>query len=153
MGLIERLEQEHEELVYMIDEISQLQDGARKSHDYHGSFQRILSHEGSEEETLYEALDDRPEANEAREKGRDDHRAILRVIELLNEITPDNILWDERLNELKALLRDHVRMEEEQLFPKARELLGEERLVRLEEQYASIERVLARPPSPTVNRI
>jgi hemerythrin superfamily protein len=153
MGLIERLEQEHEELVYMIDEISQLQDGERKSHDYHGSFQRLLSHEGSEEETLYEALDDRPEVDGAREKGRDDHRAILRAVELLNEITPDNILWDERLGDLASLVKEHVGREEEELFPPAREILGAERLERLEEQYAEVAKVLDRPPSRTVNRV
>ena len=53
MDIIEQLHQEHEELAFMMDELLHLQDGERNSHDYLGSFQHIIAHEGSEEEALY----------------------------------------------------------------------------------------------------
>ncbi len=140
-------------MAFMMDELLHLQNGERNSHDYLGSFQRIIAHEGAEEEALYSLILSNPELSRVAERGHEEHIGIRSAIEEMNSITPDNVQWAERLYELKLRLVAHFRTEEDSIFPKVKQVLSAEDLSKIGEAYRSAYRSLERPPSKVVNRV
>ncbi len=153
MDLIDRLEQEHKELEYMMDELCHLQDGERKSHDYLASFRRIIAHEGSEEGTIYPAMMRHPGLLGVVRQGCNEQRALRKIIDSMGAMTPDNALWAPRLEELRDMLRNHIRTEEDDIFMKARGTISPEELEDLDGQYVSMKRELETPPAAAVHSI
>lgn len=153
MDIIEQLRQEHEKLEFMMDELLHLQDGERNSHDYLGSFQRIIAHEGSEEEALYGIMLLNSELREVAEKGHEEQLGIRKAIEDLNSITPDNVQWGDRLSDLKGQMVAHFRTEEDLIFPQVKQALSDDDLASIGEAYRSAHRNLERPPSRIANRV
>lgn len=152
MNLIERLRKEHTELKGMLDELSHLTDGERKSHDYIASFQRIIAHESSEGAVLYRPLKGEPRLDMVVEQVCDEHEAIKHVIDEMKEISPDNMIWGDRMVTLIAMMEGHIRNEEAIVFPMAIDVLGEERLKSMDEDYRSMEEELRRPPVRALHR-
>lgn len=153
MNLIDRLTRENKELLSMMDEITHLIDGERSSHDYVGSFQRIMAHEGSKDEVLYDVVADLAGISYLIALGRDQQSEIRQAIEDLNAITADNIRWEPSMGWLNDLLKMHYQMEEGELFPMVLEVMDEEELSELDQQYVQAERAMSRPPSRVMNRI
>lgn len=153
MDIIEQLRQEHEKLAFLMDELLHLQDGERNSHDYLSSFQRIIAHEGAEEEALYKIILSDPVLGKVAEKGHEEHISIRNAIEDMNSITPDNVQWGERLLELKLRLVAHFKTEEGSVFPKVKLVLSEEDLSSIGEVYNAAYKGLERPPSRITNRV
>jgi len=153
MDIIEQLRQEHDELAYMMDELLNLEDGARTSHDYLSSFQRIIAHEGAKAEALYELILLNPKLSEAAEKGQQEQRGIREAIERLNAIRPDNERWNDDLTEMRRRLVEHFRTEEESIFPRLGEILAPPDLAEVEETYLLAYRSMERPPSRVLDRM
>jgi hypothetical protein len=126
----------------MMDEFRHLQDGERSSHDYWGSFQRIITHEGADDEILYSVMVDHPDLVEVAGKVPYQEQEIRRAIESLNGLTPDKIQWEHRLDELNHLLRTHIRPEEDDVFPKAMDVLVREALDGMDGPFTSAKKVL-----------
>lgn len=55
------------------------------------------------------------------------------MLEDLMDMLPDDEDWDEILKELNRLVEHHVAEEENTLFPKAQQVLGEEKVKELAE--------------------
>jgi len=153
MDIIEQLRQEHDELAYMMDELLNLEGGARTSHDYLSSFQLIIAHEGAKAEALYELILPNPKLGEAAEKGRQEQRGIREAIERLNAISPDNERWDDDLTEMRRRLVEHFRTEEESIFPRLGEVLAPPDLAEVGETYLLAYRSMERPPSRVLDRM
>jgi hemerythrin superfamily protein len=82
-------------------------------------------HAHQEEMVVYPAL---RRANEATDADRleGEHGYIKTFIYELNEMGPDSPMWLEKVREFRALVHEHARMEEEQVFPRFKRDLSEE---------------------------
>jgi hemerythrin superfamily protein len=87
-------------------------------------------HAHAEEMVVYPAL---REANEAADADRleGEHGYIKTFIYELNEMGPDAPNWLEKVRQFRDLVREHARMEEEQVFPSFKQALGEEQNARI----------------------
>jgi hemerythrin superfamily protein len=57
----------------------------------------------------------------------DDHADFEAISQQISNSRADDDRWLERVSELRALVREHVRAEEERLFPAAQQVLDQER--------------------------
>ncbi|MEO5773689.1 MAG: hemerythrin domain-containing protein [Sphingomicrobium sp.] len=87
-------------------------------------------HAHQEETVVYPAL---REANEAVDADHleGEHGYIKTFIYELNETGPDSPTWLEKVREFRSLVSRHAHMEEEQVFPRFKQALGEEQNARV----------------------
>ena len=87
-------------------------------------------HAHQEEMVVYPAL---REANEAADADRleCEHGYIKTFIYQLKEMGPSAPNWLETVREFRGLVSEHARMEEEQVFPRFKQALGEEQNARI----------------------
>jgi hemerythrin superfamily protein len=87
-------------------------------------------HAHQEEMVVYPAL---REANETADADHleSEHGYIKTFIYELNEMSPDAPNWLEKVREFRQLVSTHAHMEEEQVFPRFKQELGEEQNARI----------------------
>jgi hemerythrin superfamily protein len=87
-------------------------------------------HAHQEEMVVYPAL---REANEAADADHleNEHGYIKTFIYNLNEMGPDAPNWLDTVREFRQLVSSHAHMEEEQIFPRFKQALGEEQNARV----------------------
>ena len=73
----------------------------------------------------------------------DEHAEIDAILQEIAELPTDKDEWSERIAELKVVVQEHVRKEEDRIFPAARNLLDE---ARAEELGRRIEEMKQQPP-------
>jgi hypothetical protein len=112
----------------------------------------LCAHAKAEEFELYDVLIAYAATRSLAEEGRAEHEKLLTLIAKLDRIEVDHPAWREGFAALRRGFARHVETDEEQLFPLAREILGEHRLRDLDRVYQlrrdQLEReVAAWPPS------
>jgi hypothetical protein len=112
----------------------------------------LCAHVKAEEFELYDVLIAYAATRTLAEEGRAEHEQLLTRIAKLDRIEVDDPAWREGFAALRSGFARHVEGEEELLFPRAREILGERRLRDLDKIYRlrreQLEReVEAWPPS------
>jgi hemerythrin superfamily protein len=90
----------------------------------------LTAHSTIEERHFYPALRS-DETNALLEDSYDDHRELKEIILHLLDVGPLDETFSAELEQLQARIQEHVAVEERELFPRARSLLGAERLARL----------------------
>jgi hemerythrin superfamily protein len=101
---------------------------------------QLLSHERAEALELYTALDGYTAARDmVEEHGREEGK-LESAVNQVDAADAASEAWLERLRELLACVEAHVRLEENEYFPRARQLLGEEAAQDLHERLVSAQR-------------
>lgn len=93
------------------------------------------SHTVAESRTLYDRL---AQFNEMADTIRDDeqeHDEVNRLLEELREMEPDDEQWMDTLETLQKNVEHHVSEEENELFPKARQLLDAQEAENLQGRF------------------
>jgi hemerythrin superfamily protein len=139
MNLFESLHKDHEKVAELFDRLESLGsagDGSREE-VFHALARELDIHTQAEEKYLYSRLKGEEETRELVLESLDEHKEIRKALEELDALdkgTPD---WIRSLNACRILVQVHVAQEENDLFPKARRLLGEDELAALAEDIAS----------------
>ena len=143
---IELLTQQHREVKEMFDRFENMTDRAKVSKKKLADeiCNALIMHTTIEEEIYYPAT---REASEDTEDMIDEavveHASAKDLIAQIMEMDPGDDLYDAKVKVLGELVEHHVKEEEEEMFPKTRELkldmkaLGEEMATRQQEIEAS----------------
>jgi iron-sulfur cluster repair protein YtfE (RIC family) len=97
-------------------------DGADKFHELKNELE---VHTKIEEDVLYPALEKQDETRDLVADSREEHDKAKQMLGQIEQRQEDGQPWHELLGELKSLLDHHMEEEEQELFPKARQLLSE----------------------------
>lgn len=130
MDAVKLLMEDHRRVEDLIARFESLHERAAKVKIVQELSQELNLHAQEEETIFYPAF-----RSAAKDEGMVQHalEEHQEVKDLLNSLTDE--LSDQELTskimELKQLLQDHVQEEEEEMFPKAREALGDSELERL----------------------
>jgi hemerythrin-like domain-containing protein len=134
---IELLKADHETVRKLLNEISETTERAEKTRGE--LLERIASelsvHTRIEEEIFYPALRDAGEKEESVMvyEAREEHRAVDElVLPDLEKTEVGSMEFSGRVKVLKELIEHHADEEEEEMFPKAEQLLSEAELEELE---------------------
>jgi hemerythrin-like domain-containing protein len=110
---------------------------------------RLMRHSNIEEAHFYPAVADHASRGGALvDAALRQHKAAESVTSRIDRMSPDNIDFDAALRELIADVREHVRMEETEIFPAVEAALGPERLLELGRQLERAMRTVPTRPHP-----
>jgi hemerythrin-like domain-containing protein len=140
MNAIELLKNNHEMVLALIDElaheIKQIEQTEQDTVDCErmsmfGEFKDTLTqHTRLEERTLYPELEGFSETRLPIYESYREHKRIRDLLTKMEKLRKDRHCdrWDDKLKESQQNLQRHVAREEDELFPKAMQLLGQARL-------------------------
>jgi len=134
------LEADHAKVRKLLEQLEKARDAGRRRELLERIDEELTVHATIEEEVFYPAF------REAGEKKEDDklffeaiaeHHVVKVVLPDLRATPPDSEEFAGRAKVLKELVEHHAEEEEKEMFPRARRLLGKERLRDLGAQLAA----------------
>lgn len=147
MNAIELLKQDHETVRKLLDQLTGTTERAVKTRQelLQKIEQELAIHTQLEEQIFYPAYKEAGGKDAAimDAEAREEHRAVeALVLPDLLRTDPGSIPFTGRAKVLKELLEHHIEEEEGELFPEARELLGDKRLEELGLEMESMKKGL-----------
>lgn len=100
-------------------------DKAKRQELFHTLKEALIKHSHAEEKVFYPLLRDKKPAHDMIEHGLDEHHQVESLLSKMDNIPADSDDWLDTLETIHAKVKDHVEEEENDIFPKARQLLGE----------------------------
>ena len=101
----------------------------------------LLSHAAAEEVTFYARLKSKPETSAQIDESIDEHQRMEDLLEELERLGTDSLIFDSRFEDLAATVQRHVEEEENDLFPTAAAALTSEEIEDLDDAFKTQKRV------------
>lgn len=137
MKATELLKQDHKEAMSLINQLESVGSQGANTETFAKLKAALTLHTQLEESLLYPALEN---FDDTRDQVRESYREHKQVDELLAEMMKPADDWSDKLSDLKDDIEHHVDEEENEMFPKAERLLGEERLEEMGRQMEEAKR-------------
>ena len=136
MDAFELLEQDHKKVKKLLSEGDDTTERGVKTREelFARIKQELLVHESIEEELLYPTLKEHDQTKEVSLEGYEEHHFANEVIAELEETPVDDERWGAKFSVLKENIEHHIEEEEEEMFPKARKVLSQEKIDELGER-------------------
>ena len=144
MNAIELLKQDHQEALAVLDELEIAEEELEETDLAQGqqAFTRLHGmlkvHTRLEEEIFYPALEQFSETRDLVREAYREHEHVDELLTQLGGLDPVDEEFQELLLELRDSLDQHIEEEEGELFPKAEEFCGPERLNELGQQIEQL---------------
>lgn len=129
------LEAEHRDLMRLLDEVERAAPPQRQA-AFDRLWQEFEAHTVAEREILYDRLHSDPLTRPTVLFGEQEHHVVESIFRELYRLRPDSERFAAKLHVMRELLRHHIDEEEHDLFPKARQILGEQEPARMGEQFS-----------------
>jgi hemerythrin superfamily protein len=139
-GIFATLHEEHEKVSALMSALARTRaddddrDGTRR--DLYAQIRsELLSHTAAEETTFYVRLKAHPETSSLIDESIDEHQKVDDLLEELDRLGTDSLIFDSRFKDLMAAVEHHVEEEETELFPAATTVLSSEEVAHLDEAF------------------
>ena len=128
---------EHKAVLALFDKLEATEDSQTwiRAHLLTKIKNALGKHALEEENAVYPALRDANEAHDA-DALNGEHGYVKTFLYELENMDPASPDWRAKFRTFRALLEEHIRMEEEEVFPRLRSALGEEGNAKLSEAVA-----------------
>lgn len=128
MNALELLKSDHEQFRQLLQQLTETSDQAVKTRTaaFNMLKAELIAHETVEEEILYPALQEFEQAEKIIKHSYEEHHVADVLLDELTVLAFDDPAWGAKAHVLKESLEHHIKDEEEDMFPKARKLLGDE---------------------------
>jgi hemerythrin superfamily protein len=124
-------------------------DGDRKRDIVHEIIRELSIHAAIEEQFLYPVMrSNLPDGKSLVEEAIQEHQEAKELLDELDGMTPDDGGYDERVRSLIRDVRHHVQEEEDELLPKLRSAVSQERLEQVGEAMEAGKRLAPTRPHP-----
>jgi iron-sulfur cluster repair protein YtfE (RIC family) len=100
----------------------------------------LEAHTVVEEKIFYPEIDKYPSIKELVAEAFDEHAEFEQTLQQISELPTDRADWLEMIKELEEVVQEHVRKEEDKMFPAARKELDESRAEELGRQILEMKR-------------
>lgn len=134
MNAFELLLRDHRKVSELFEQIENSSDPAVQETMFSQLKQELIVHTEIEEKYFYPFLIKFLETEELTVDSIEDHQEIKDLLSELDEISPNDDDWENTIRDLIDAIEHHVKLEENELFPKAQNLLNDETLIRLTEE-------------------
>jgi hemerythrin superfamily protein len=124
------LEGEHREVDRLFERLRDARAPKARRDAFHAIRDALTVHARMEESVFYPAVRSGTdaEAHAQVSEALDEHDGVKELLSTIEGIDPSDVAFEERCAELQARVEHHVREEEGELFPRARDLLDADRL-------------------------
>jgi hemerythrin superfamily protein len=133
MDIFNLLKEDHDKVKNLFQKLEKTEETSERDELFGQLEHELTIHSRLEEEHFYPALEHDPRTKDLISEALKEHKQVDQVLEDLMDMLPDDGDWDETLKELNRLVEHHVTEEENTMFPKARQVLGEEKAQELAE--------------------
>ena len=138
-NIFDRLKADHDKHRQMIEAIEQTQGDTPERRELYEAFKvEATAHASSEEVTLYATLMGEIEMREYAQHAAKDHHEITEAFQATDEVDFGSTGWLASFRAVKDTYLDHIKEEEETIFPDALKDLGEEKAVDLKDAFNAI---------------
>jgi len=129
MNATELLKQDHKEAKGLMEQLKTADKGDRSSKDIFMRLKDALTlHTQIEEQIFYPALKSHEETSDMVPEALEEHDEVDEILAEMATLNPGNDEFMDKLTELRDAVEHHVKEEENEMFPKAQEVLGQSRL-------------------------
>ena len=144
---IELLTSQHRAVEEMFEQIEQQKPGSAAHRRLFGELADALAVHATIEEKIFYPSVKRPETEDLLEESVEEHLEVKRILATLLETAQGGDVSAE-LEELAGLTEEHVIEEEQELFPRVRQLMAAEELHQLARRMTELESELRREGEP-----
>jgi len=156
MDAIALLQRDHKEVEQLFKEFEKLTERAHKSKEkkvirelaIHSAVEEMLFYPAVRTAALKATVRSLKEAGETVLESLEEHHVVKWTLSELEKMSPDDERYDAKFKVLMESVRHHVEEEQEELFPKARRLLGEDMLDELGERIEKAKKLAPTRPHP-----
>lgn len=139
MDIFEHIKKEHREVEQMLEKLSSGFDTQ--------TFDRLKlslkAHIEAEEQTLYPAM--RPEEEKMVQHATEEHRKISDLLGDMDRESKEGTAFTSKVDKLTKVIDDHVKDEEDEMLPKARDMFDQGKVKELSSKFDEVdERVMQR---------
>lgn len=137
MNVLDVLHDDHAVAERLFSDILRTSSGDKKRREelFDTLKEALIKHSHAEEKVFYPKLRDKKPAHDLIEHGTDEHHQVEALLSKMSNIPADSDDWIDTLEAIHAKVKDHVQEEENDIFPKARQLLGEGELNQLTDRF------------------
>lgn len=132
MNAIELLKDDHQMALSLVGELEAADEQTGTNPVYTETFnklhQALKLHTRMEEEIFYPALESLPETQDIVAEAYQEHEKVDQLLLQLSSQAPNEEDFQENLAELRSDLEHHIEEEENEMFPQAEQLLGQQQL-------------------------
>lgn len=139
MDAIQHLTEDHRRVEKLISRFEALQERAARVKIVQEISMELHLHTHEEEAVFYPAVREATQDQDMITHALEEHQEVKDVLAALTDELSDQELVSQ-IQKLKQLLKDHIEEEESEMFPQARERLGETMVGRLGERMAEDKR-------------
>src|SRR6185437_15842170 len=128
MNALELLKQDHENVKRLFREAEAAQDGKRRKELFDQIETELEIHTHIEETVFYPAMEQHEELRDMVAEARDEHAEVKELLEDMENMSPDDEEFESSLQDLIDNVEHHAEEEEQEMFPKAQEAVGDKAL-------------------------
>jgi hemerythrin superfamily protein len=148
--VVDELIADHREALFLLDRIAATTDPAEKRDLADTVIAEVVRHAIAEEMYVYPAMREHvPGGDEEVEHDIEEHKELEETMKQLEGVDAADPRFDEVVRTMTEQLRHHARDEEADQFPKLREHIPHEELVRLREKVETAKQVAPTRPHPS----
>ena len=136
-GIFKKLAEEHGEVSALLKRVEMSSDPDVRAELFPTIKKELLAHEKGEISELYPLLRKHAETRAMADDHDGEADEMEALLEKLDDDKYDGKQWKQSFERLVELVQHHAKEEENEYFPKAQEVLGEERAEVLEKKYLS----------------
>jgi hemerythrin superfamily protein len=159
MDAIAILVRDHQELEQLFKQFEKLTDRAQKAKQkivakiirelaVHSAVEEMLFYPAVRAAALKATVRTLKEAEDTVLESLEEHHVVKWTLSELEKMSPEDERFDAKVKVLMESVRHHVEEEQEELFPKARRLLGKDLLEQLGERIGKAKKIAPTRPHP-----
>ncbi|MBS4538622.1 hemerythrin domain-containing protein [Clostridium sp. D2Q-11] len=139
MNILEEIKKEHDQYRDLLEELADTD--RRHTNERKEKFEElrreVKAHHEAEEHTLFERLQKEEEAKFEVLESIEEHHVLEDLLKKIEDTAEDDETWGPKLQVLKEILEHHMDEEEDEVFEKSKDLLSDDELESLREDFES----------------
>jgi iron-sulfur cluster repair protein YtfE (RIC family) len=134
MNALELLKQDHQNVKKLFRDAEGAQDVKQRKELFDQIETELEIHTFIEETIFYPAMEQHDELKDLVAEARDEHEEVKELLEDMEGMSPDDEEFEAGLQDLIENVEHHADEEEQEMFPKARQIIGDKGLEELGRQ-------------------
>lgn len=137
MDIITLLRQDHKHVLTLFKQLSDTTNAESKTRVslFEKLEKELIVHTTFEEKFFYPGLKTNPKTKDITLEAYQEHHVIGHILADICTVSFDHDVWKAKLIVLNENTKHHIKEEEQDLFPKVRQVLSHEELVEIGKQY------------------
>jgi hemerythrin superfamily protein len=137
MNALDLLTEDHQKVRQLFQQVQQIRDNDEKKELFDQIDTELAVHAEIEETIFYPALEEHDQLKDMVRESREEHEQVEQLLLEIEDLATEDTDFTSQMAELEETVEHHVAEEEEEIFPKVREIFDEAALEQLGKELAS----------------